>query len=51
MDKRLENMIKTVINKDGAEISAVPPNEYCNRYYKFMKSKVIIDQFKEENNY
>lgn len=33
MDKRLENMIKTFINKGGAEISAIPPKRYCHRYY------------------
>jgi 1-phosphatidylinositol-4-phosphate 5-kinase len=42
-DKRLESMIKTVINKEGAEISAIEPNSYSRRYVKFMKEKVIID--------
>jgi len=36
--------LKTVINKEGAEISAIEPNAYCRRYLKFMKDKVIIDQ-------
>ena len=40
----MENALKTVINKEGAQISAIPPNPYCNRYVKFMKNKVIIDQ-------
>jgi len=44
LDKRMENALKTVINKEGAQISAIPPNPYCNRYVKFMKNKVIIDQ-------
>ena len=44
MDKRLENALKTVINKEGAQISAIPPNPYCNRFVKFMRRYVIIDQ-------
>ena len=37
LEKRLENMIKTVINKEGAQISAIPPNPYHKRYVKFMR--------------
>ncbi len=44
LDKKLENTLKTVLNKEGAQISAVPPNPYCNRFVKFMKKEVIIDQ-------
>jgi 1-phosphatidylinositol-4-phosphate 5-kinase len=44
LDKRLENALKTVINKEGAQISAIPPNPYCNRFVKFMRRYVIIDQ-------
>ena len=44
LEKRLENMLKTVINKDGAQISAIPPNPYCKRYVKFMREHVIIDE-------
>ena len=42
-EKRLENMLKTVINKEGAQISAIHPNPYCKRFVKFMKEQVIID--------
>jgi len=44
IEKKLESMIKTVINKDGAQISAIPPNPYCKRYIKFMRENVIIDE-------
>ena len=44
LEKYLENMLKTVINKDGAQISAIPPNPYCKRFVKFMKDQVIIDE-------
>lgn len=44
LDKKLENMLKTVLNKPDAQISAVEPHAYANRYLKFMKEKVIIDQ-------
>jgi hypothetical protein len=37
-------MLKTVINKDGAQISAIPPNPYCKRYVKFMRENVIINE-------
>lgn len=43
-DKKAESFLKTAINKDGAEISAIHPNPYSVRYLKFMKEKVIIDQ-------
>lgn len=44
LDKKMESALKTVINKEGAEISAIEPKRYANRYLKFMKEKVIIDQ-------
>jgi 23S rRNA U2552 (ribose-2'-O)-methylase RlmE/FtsJ len=46
LDKKLENAIKTVINKPDAQISAIDPQPYANRYLKFMREKVIIDMKK-----
>jgi hypothetical protein len=42
-DKKLENKFKVIINKEGAEISAIEPKSYATRYLKFMRDKVIID--------
>ncbi len=44
IEKRLENMLKTAINKEGAQISAIPPNPYCKRFVKFMREQVILDE-------
>jgi hypothetical protein len=44
IDKWAESLLKTVINKEGAQISAIEPHAYFSRYLKFMKEKVIIDQ-------
>ena len=43
IEKKLENKLKVIINKQGAEISAIAPSGYFDRYLKFMKEKVIID--------
>lgn len=45
-DKKFENKAKSIIS-DGKLISAVPPKNYCERFYNFMKDEVIINQFKE----
>ena len=37
MDKWGENKLKSVIS-DGQMISAIPPRQYCLRFYKFMQS-------------
>jgi hypothetical protein len=44
IEKKCENWLKTNLNKQGAEISAIAPKGYHDRYFKFMKDKVIIDQ-------
>jgi hypothetical protein len=44
MDKIIENKFKIMVNKTGAEISAVEPSRYASRYLKFMRDKVFIDQ-------
>ena len=44
IEKKLENRLKVLINKEGAEISAIAPKGYADRYFKFMRDKVIIDQ-------
>ena len=46
VDKWAENKFKSIIS-DGEMISAVPPRNYCLRYYKFMTSQVIINQSAE----
>lgn len=43
-DKKAENWFKMLINKSGAEISAINPKPYATRFHKFMRDKVIIDQ-------
>ncbi len=43
LDKQLENKFKMLINKEGAQISAIQPKPYATRYFKFMRDKVIID--------
>jgi hypothetical protein len=43
MDKIIENKFKIMVNKTGAEISAVEPSRYASRYLKFMRDKVFID--------
>lgn len=50
LDKKLESALKTVINKEGAQISAIEPHGYQRRYMKFMKEKVIIDMKKTTFN-
>jgi hypothetical protein len=44
LEKKLENKLKVFLNKEGAQISAIAPKGYADRYFKFMKEKVIIDQ-------
>lgn len=44
LEKRSESWVKTAINKEGAEISAINPDPYAIRYLKYMKETVIIDQ-------
>lgn len=42
-EKIMENKLKVMINKSGAQISAIEPKPYATRYLKFMRDKVIID--------
>ncbi|CDW83493.1 phosphatidylinositol phosphate kinase [Stylonychia lemnae] len=48
IEKKLENRLKMIINKQGAEISAIEPKGYQTRYLKFMKQVVIVDQKDEQ---
>ena len=50
-DKWAENFYKTIKNKTiknkkSAEISAIEPLAYCNRYINFMKEEVFISKKK-----
>jgi len=45
LEKRLENLIKVwLYNREEYKISAVAPEMYCHRFFKFMKDNVIINQ-------
>ena len=46
MSKKLENFTKKIFY--GNMISAVPPIEYANRFLRFMRDNVIIDQEKSK---
>jgi len=50
LDKKLEHFAKTIIRGKKAEISAVPPERYLNRYIKFMESEVIISDKKNSSD-
>lgn len=43
-DKKAENFYKTIKNKKDAQISAIPPLEYRNRYMKYMREEIFINQ-------
>jgi 1-phosphatidylinositol-4-phosphate 5-kinase len=43
LGKTFENKFKTLMHKEGAEISAVEPKRYATRFLKFMRDKVIIN--------
>lgn len=47
LDKQLENFAKYTVLMKGDGISAVPPPAYSQRFLRFMRDHVIIDQ-KEE---
>lgn len=43
-EKYIESKIKTtLLNRDYKLISAIEPKPYANRFFHFMKEKVIID--------
>ena len=42
-DKMVENKYKSIVS-DGQKISAVHPKMYCERFFEFMQSQVIINQ-------
>lgn len=44
IDKKLENLLKYRILMKGSGISAVPPPDYADRFLRFMRDHVIIDQ-------
>jgi hypothetical protein len=43
LDKKGENFAKSIFRGKGAEISAVPPDRYMQRYVEFMRDEVVID--------
>ena len=43
-DKKLENLLKYRILMKGPGISAVPPPMYAERFLRFMRDHVIVDQ-------
>lgn len=47
--KVLENLGKSIIY-DKYTISCVPPDQYGDRFYKFMKEKVFITSDKSKKN-
>ena len=44
MDKKLENFAKYTVLRHGSGISAVPPPQYAERFLRFMRDYVVIDQ-------
>jgi hypothetical protein len=53
-EKRCENVLKVfknkvILNKKDAQISAVEPGMYYDRYLRFLKEFVIIDQKKNQD--
>ena len=43
ISKKGENKFKS-LKDDGEMISAVHPVKYCNRFFDFMQSQVIVNQ-------
>lgn len=43
-DKKLENFLKYHVKQDGDGISAMPPPFYAERFMRFMRDHVIVDQ-------
>ena len=46
LDKKIENFLKYRLKGDGDGISAMPPPFYADRFLRFMRDHVIIDQKK-----
>lgn len=44
IEKKLENFFKQYVKKKGNLISAVPPSKYAERFLRFMRDEVIVDQ-------
>jgi len=42
IEKQGENFYKSIVS-DGNMISAVPPKHYCERFFTFMQTQVIIN--------
>jgi hypothetical protein len=40
----MENFLKYHILQDGDQISAMPPPFYADRFMRFMRDHVIVDQ-------
>lgn len=49
LDKKLENLAKTILKGKKAEISAVPPDRYAKRYKEFMENYVIVTDKKKSS--
>lgn len=43
-DKKMENFAKYTVLRKGPGISAVPPPMYGDRFLRFMRDHVIVDQ-------
>lgn len=43
-EKKAENFWKYTVQGKGDQISAVPPDFYGQRFLRFMKDNVIVDQ-------
>lgn len=50
LDKKVENFLKYHVKQAGDGISAMPPPFYADRFLRFMRDHVIIDQKVASNN-
>lgn len=49
LDKKMENLAKTILKGKKAEISAVPPDKYSKRYREFMENYVVVSDKKKSS--
>lgn len=47
-DKKMENLVKTLLKGQDAEISSIPPLKYSTRYMNFMSKEVILTEKKKK---
>lgn len=47
-DKKLENLVKTLLKGQDAEISSIPPLKYSTRFMNFMSKEVILTEKKRK---